>query len=35
MTFYGEPSPALAEALEAMAGTVEVTRFSSFQEWPP
>ncbi|HEU5065809.1 MAG TPA: antibiotic biosynthesis monooxygenase [Gaiellaceae bacterium] len=32
MTFYAEPSPALAEALEAMPpGAVEVTRFSFLQ----
>jgi quinol monooxygenase YgiN len=31
MTFYSEPSPALAEALEAMAGTVKVRQFSFFQ----
>jgi quinol monooxygenase YgiN len=31
MTFYGEPSPALAEALEGMAGHVEITQFSFFQ----
>jgi quinol monooxygenase YgiN len=31
MTFYSEPSPALAEALEAMAGAVEVKQFSFFQ----
>jgi len=31
MTFYSEPSPALAEALDAMGASVEVTRFSFFQ----
>ena len=31
MTFYGEPSPALAQALEAMAGTVAFTQYSFFQ----
>jgi quinol monooxygenase YgiN len=31
MTFYSEPSPALAEAMEGMAGHVEVTQFSFFQ----
>jgi quinol monooxygenase YgiN len=31
MTFYSEPSPALAEALERMAGAVEVTQFAFFQ----
>jgi quinol monooxygenase YgiN len=31
MTFYGEPSPALAEALEGMAGAVQITQFSFFQ----
>jgi quinol monooxygenase YgiN len=31
ITFYDEPSRALAEALEGMAGTVEVTQFSFFQ----
>jgi quinol monooxygenase YgiN len=31
MTFYGEPSPALAEALEKMAGHVTVTEFSLLQ----
>jgi hypothetical protein len=31
MTLYGEPSPALAEAFEALAGNVEYTQFSFFQ----
>ena len=31
MTLYGEPSPALAELIEAMAGAVEVKQFSFFQ----
>ena len=31
MTFYSEPSPALAQALEAMAGAVEVKQFSFLQ----
>ena len=32
MTFYSEPSPALAEALDAMPpGAVKVKRFSAFQ----
>jgi quinol monooxygenase YgiN len=31
MTLYGEPSPALAEAMEALAGAVTFRRFSSLQ----
>lgn len=31
MTFYGEPSPTLAEAMEAMSGHVEFTQFAFFQ----
>ena len=31
MTLYGEPSPALAAAFEAMAGHVKYTQFSFFQ----
>ena len=31
MTIYGEPSPALAEAMEALAGVVQFNRFSFFQ----
>lgn len=31
MTLYGEPSPALAAAFEAMAGRVKYTKFSFFQ----
>ena len=31
MTFYTEPSPALAEALEAMGDAVKVKEFSAFQ----
>ena len=31
MTIYGEPSPALAAAFEAMAGHVKFTQFSLFQ----
>jgi quinol monooxygenase YgiN len=31
MTVYGEPSPALASAMEAMAGAVKFTKFSLFQ----
>jgi quinol monooxygenase YgiN len=31
MTLYGEPSPALAEAMEALAGAVTFRRFSFLQ----
>ena len=31
MTIYGEPSPALAEAMEALAGVVQFNRFSLLQ----
>ena len=31
MTFYAEPSPALAEVLERLAGTVTFTQFSFLQ----
>ena len=31
MTIYGEPSPALVEAFEAMGDAVEYTQFSHFQ----
>jgi quinol monooxygenase YgiN len=31
MTFYAEPSPALAAVVESLAGTVEFTQFSFFQ----
>jgi quinol monooxygenase YgiN len=31
MTLYGEPSPALAEAMEALAGKVTFRQFSFFQ----
>jgi quinol monooxygenase YgiN len=31
MTLYGEPSPALAEAMEAMSGHVAFHRYSFFQ----
>jgi quinol monooxygenase YgiN len=31
MTFYGEPSPALAEVMKGMAGAVKFTQFSFFQ----
>jgi quinol monooxygenase YgiN len=31
MTLYGEPSPALAEAMEALAGAVTFRRFSLLQ----
>jgi quinol monooxygenase YgiN len=31
MTFYGEPSPALAEAMEGMAGHVEVAQLTFFE----
>ena len=31
MTIYGEPSPALAEAMEALAAVVQFNRFSFFQ----
>ena len=31
MTLYGEPSPALAELIEAMAGAVTFRQFSFFQ----
>ncbi|HSE80921.1 MAG TPA: hypothetical protein VLA87_04385 [Gaiellaceae bacterium] len=31
MTLYGEPSPGLAELMEAMAGAVTFRRFSFFQ----
>ena len=31
MTLYGEPSPALAAAFEAMAGAVTYTKYSFFQ----
>lgn len=31
MTIYGEPSPALAEAMDALAGVVQFNRFSFFQ----
>jgi hypothetical protein len=31
MTFYGEPSPALAEAIEGLAGMVTFKQFSLFQ----
>ena len=33
MTIYGEPSPALAEAMEALAGVVQFNRFSLLQKW--
>jgi quinol monooxygenase YgiN len=31
MTIYGEPSPALAKAMEALAGVVQFNRFSFLQ----
>jgi hypothetical protein len=31
MTLYGEPSPALAAAFEAMGGAVQYTKFSLLQ----
>jgi quinol monooxygenase YgiN len=31
MTFYAEPSPTLAQAIEAMAGAVRLTQFTFFQ----
>jgi hypothetical protein len=32
MTLYGEPSPALAELIERLAGHVTFNRYSVFQE---
>jgi quinol monooxygenase YgiN len=31
ITIYGEPSPALAQAMDALAGVVQFNRFSHFQ----
>ena len=33
MTIYGEPSPALAELMERLAGVVPFKRFSLLQGW--
>src|SRR5262245_37881937 len=35
MTLYGEPSPALADAMEAMAGHVKFHRYTFFQGLEP
>jgi quinol monooxygenase YgiN len=35
MTLYGEPSPALAEAIESLAGKVTFRQFSFFQALDP